>query len=101
MSSQLWLHMAVYLNYISYRYIFIYSFVSLTNYMGQKLNNLMCLRMAGEFMSIYFHEYAYLANVSFIDCQEQSRVSVKRGYVWRDKSSIYSTVMILDYILFY
>ena len=41
MSSQVWLRMAVYLNYISYRYVFISSFVSLKNYAGQKLDNLM------------------------------------------------------------
>ena len=47
MSSQLWLRMAGYINYISSRYIFISSFVSLTKYAGRKLENLMWLRMAG------------------------------------------------------
>ena len=67
MISQLWLRMAGYLNYISFRYVFITSFVSLTKYAGRKLNNLMWLRMAGEFISTYIHAYVYLANVSSID----------------------------------
>ena len=46
MSSQLWVRMAGYRNYISCRYGFISSFVSLIKYVGQKLNNLMWLRMA-------------------------------------------------------
>ena len=52
LSSQLWLRMAGYLDYIPSRYVFISSFVSLTKYVGRKLNNVMWLRMAGEFMSI-------------------------------------------------
>ena len=47
MSSQMWLRMAGYINYISSIYVFIPSFISLTNYAGRKLNNLMWLRMAG------------------------------------------------------
>ena len=47
MSSQLWLRMAGYRNYISSRYVFISSFVSLIKYAGRQLNNLMWLRMAG------------------------------------------------------
>ena len=101
MRNQLWLRMAVYLNYISYRYLSISSFVSLRKYAGQKLNNMVWLRMAGEFMSIYFDGYGYLANVSFLDCREQARFSVKRGYVCQDKLSISSAAMILLYILFY
>ena len=46
LSSQLWLRMAIYLN------VFISYFVSLTKYAGLKLNNLIWLRIAGEFMSI-------------------------------------------------
>ena len=46
--------MAKYRKYISYRYVFISSLVSLTKYAGRKLNSLMWLRMAGEFMSTYF-----------------------------------------------
>ena len=57
--------------------------------------------MAGEFMFMYFHGYDFLAGASFLDCQEQSIVSVKLEYVWREKSYISSTVMILAYILFY
>ena len=53
LSIQQWLRMAGYLNYISSRYVFISYFVSLKNYAGRKLNNLMWLRMVGEFMSIY------------------------------------------------
>ena len=45
--SQLWLSMSGDLNYVSSRYAFILSFVSLTKCAGQKLNNLMWLRMAG------------------------------------------------------
>ena len=41
MSSQLWVRMAGYRNYITY--------------VGRKLNNLMWLRMAGEFTSIYIY----------------------------------------------
>ena len=47
LSSQLWLSMARYINYISSIYVFISCFVSLTKYAGIKLNNLMWLRMAG------------------------------------------------------
>ena len=77
MSSQLWVRMsgyrnyityagrklnnnlcmAGYLKYISYRYVFISSFVSLKKYAGRKLNTLMWLRMAGEFMSTYLFVY--------------------------------------------
>ena len=101
MSSQLWLRMAGYLNYISYRYVFMYYFVSLTKYAGRKLNNLMWPCMAEEFMSIHYYEYGCCANVLFLDYREQDSVSVKRGYIWRDKSCISSTVMYLDYILFH
>ena len=52
LSSQLWLRMAGYRNYISSTNVFISYFVSLTKYTGRKLNNLMWLRMAGDFMSI-------------------------------------------------
>ena len=48
-----------------------------------------------------FHGYGYLDNVSFLDWREQARVSVKRGYLLWMKSYISSTVMYLDYILFY
>ena len=47
LSSELWLRMAGYLNYLSSTYVFTSSFVSLTKYVGQKLNTLMWLRMAG------------------------------------------------------
>ena len=47
LSSQLWIHMAVYLNYISSTYVFISSLVSLEKYAGRKLNNLMWIRMEG------------------------------------------------------
>ena len=67
-SSQLWLRMAGYLNYLSSTYFFISSFVSLTNYGGQKLKTVMWIHMAGKFMSTYFFAYGYLANVSSIDC---------------------------------
>ena len=52
-------------------------------------------------VSIYFFGYDYLANVSSLDCRQYARVSVKREYVWREKSYISSTVMHLDYILYY
>ena len=78
MSIQLWVRMAGYRNYrmyavrklnnklcmagyrryISYRYVFISSLVSLTKYAGQNLNTLMWLRMAGEFVSTYLFGYA-------------------------------------------
>ena len=54
MRSQLWLRVVGYLNYISPRYVFIYSFVKLTKYAEQKMNNMMWLRMAVELMSILF-----------------------------------------------
>ena len=69
MSSQLLIFMSGDLNYIFPRYVFSLSFVSLKKYTQQKLNNLMWLRMAGEFMSIHFHLYNYLDNVSFLDCR--------------------------------
>ena len=53
LECQLWLRMAGYLNYLSSTCIFISSFVSQTEYGGQKMNNLMCLSMAGEFMSTF------------------------------------------------
>ena len=68
LSSQLWLRMAGYQNYLSSAYVFISSFISLTKYAGQKLNTLMWLRMAGEFMSTYFFAHTYLSNVSSLDC---------------------------------
>ena len=71
---QLWLRMAVYLNYISSRYVFRYYFVSLKNYAGRKMKNMMWLSMVAEFMSVYFHGYNYLDNVSFLECQEQASV---------------------------
>ena len=78
MSSQLWIHMLGYRNYITYigrklknkicmagyrkniyfSYKLISSFVSMTKYAGQKRNTLMWLCMAGEFMSIYLFRYA-------------------------------------------
>ena len=82
-------------------YVFISSFISLKNYTGHKLNNPMWLRTEREFMSIYFHGYDYFSNVFFLDYQEQARVSEKRGYVWQEKSSIYSAFIFLDYILFH
>ena len=51
LSSQMWLHMAGYQKYLLSTYVFISYFVSLTKYVGQKMNTLMWLRMAGEFMS--------------------------------------------------
>ena len=54
----MWLCMAGYINYISFRYVIISSFVSLKKQAEKKLNNIMCLRMAGEFMSKYFLGYA-------------------------------------------
>ena len=68
LNSQLWLRTAVYRNYLSSTYVFISSFISLKKYAGRKLNTVMWLRMAGEFISTYIHAYGYLANVSFIDC---------------------------------
>ena len=46
LSSQLWLRMAEYRNYLSSTYVFISSFVSLTKYAGRKLNTLMWICMA-------------------------------------------------------
>ena len=65
--SQPWIRMAGYLNYLLSTLVFISSFVSLPKCAGQKLNTLMWLCMAGEFMSTYIHAYGYLANVSSID----------------------------------
>ena len=48
-----------------------------------------------------FYRYDYLANVSFLDCQGQARVSVKCGYIWQDKFSISFTVIYLSYIFFH
>ena len=74
LNNLMWLRMAGYRKYISYRYIFISSFVSLTNYAGWKLNNLMWLRMAGEFTSIYI----YSDTIWEVNC----------GYVWQDIETI-------------
>ena len=54
LSSETRLRMAEYLNHLSSPYLYSYSLVSLTKYAGQKLNTLMRLRMAGEFMSTFF-----------------------------------------------
>ena len=51
--SQLWLRMAGYRNYLSSTYFFISSFVSPTEYAGRKMNTLLWLLMAVEFMSTY------------------------------------------------
>ena len=67
LNNLMWLRMAGYRKYISYRYVFISFFVSLKKYAGRKLNTLMWLRMAGEFMYTYFFAYGYLANVSSLD----------------------------------
>ena len=53
LSSELWLRMAGYRNYLLYTYVFISSFVSVTKYAGRKMNTLIWLGMAGEFMSTY------------------------------------------------
>ena len=53
-SSQLWIRMAVDPNYISSRYIFRFSLVSLKMFEGRQPNNLLWLHMVGEFMSIFF-----------------------------------------------
>ena len=37
----------------------------------------------------------------FLNCQEQASVSVKRGYICKEKSSISSIVMYLAYMLFH
>ena len=52
-------------------------------------------------MSIYFDGYGYLDNVLFLDFREQANVSVKCGYVWREKSYISSTVIYLACMLFH
>ena len=52
-------------------------------------------------MSICFNGYNYLDNDSFIDCQEQATVLVKRGYVWNKNSYISSTVIYLAYNFFH
>ena len=60
MSSQLWVSMAGYINYISSRYVFISSFVSLVKYAGRQLNNLMWLRMAG-YLNYKSYRYAFIS----------------------------------------
>ena len=57
LNTLIWLRMAEYRKFISSTYVLISSLVSLTNYAGRKLNTLMWLRMAGEFMSIYILWY--------------------------------------------
>ena len=64
------------------------------------MSNLMWLRMAGEFMSIYFYGYEYLANILFLHCQEQATISVNHGYIWQEKTDISYTVEYVDDILF-
>ena len=46
MSNQHWLRIAEYIYYFLSRYVFIFSFVSLTKYAGRKLKTVMWLRMA-------------------------------------------------------
>ena len=53
LNTLMWLRMAGYRKYISSTYVFISSFVSLSKHTRQKLRTLMWIRMAGEFMSIY------------------------------------------------
>ena len=45
----------------------IYSLISLTKFVGRKLNTLVWLRIAGVSMSIYISIYDHLANVSSIE----------------------------------
>ena len=47
LNNLMWILMSGYRIYISYRYVFISSFVSLTKYTGRKLNTLIWLCMAG------------------------------------------------------
>ena len=47
LKNLMWLRIAGYQKYISYRYVFISYFVSLKKYAGRKLKNLMWLHMAG------------------------------------------------------
>ena len=83
MSSKLWVRMVGYRNYrtyagqklrnklrmegyrkyISYRYVFISSFLSLKKYAGQKMNTLMWLRMAEEFMSTNLFGYTLISQL--------------------------------------
>ena len=66
LNNLMWLRMVGYLNYISYRYVFISSFVSLTKYAGKKLNNLMWLRMAGKFMYTFFTGTVWSVNCDYV-----------------------------------
>ena len=50
-------------------------------------------------MNIYFHRYNYFFNVSFLVCQQQAIASVKRGYLWQEKSYISYTLMNLIFVL--
>lgn len=81
-------------------YVFSLYFVLLIAYEGQKTKNLMWLRMSGEVTSIYIYLYVcvYSAYIC-IECREEARLSVKRGYVRREKSYISPSVMYLAYIL--
>ena len=48
MSNQQWLRIAEYINYLPSRYVFTFSFVSLTKYAGRKIKTVMWLRMTGK-----------------------------------------------------
>ena len=96
--SQIWILMAGKFIYIlCFSIWIIFSFTDSFD-KGRKMKNPRWLRLAGEVLSIFFTDACIFTYVSFLDCQEQANVSVKCGYILKEKSSISYTVMHLAYM---
>ena len=95
MSSQLWVRMAGYRNYISCRYGFISSFVSLIKYVGQNLNNLMWLRMAVHRNDI---SYIYVFISSFASLTKYAGRKLK-NIMWLRMAGEFMSIYFFGYSL--
>ena len=93
MSSQLWLRMAGYINYISSRYVFIFSFVSLTKYTGRKLNNLMWIRMA-VYLNYISSTYVFIS--SFVSLKKYAGRKLN-NLMWLRMAKEFMSIYILRY----
>ena len=87
------------LNYISSRYVYSSSFISLEKCVGGELNNLVWPRLARRIrVYIFFTGAIIWLMFCFFTAREQARVSLKIDLHGGRRSSISSTVMYLDYI---
>ena len=88
MSSQLWVRMAGYRNYISSRNVFISSFVSIIKYAGRKLNNLMWLHMSG-YLNYISYKYVFISSFFRLQSTRDKNWTIWCGYVWWENSCQY------------